>query len=268
VVAVVGFGPPAERRRESHVIQASWLVVDGPEECDLAMARDVVLARFLAREGRGRHLLRLHGWANPCLTTGRGQSIPREARRRLLHAGVTVARRPTGGGWLLHLPGDLSPTWIAAGPLRAGELRGVAAALSGTIVEALRRLGVPAEIATDTDRGPSRAEICFSRADREEVVAGGVKLAGVALARLGRGALVQAAIPLSPAMPSLLPVVAEWDPQRETTAQALAGIDLAELRHAIIEVSRRAASRAPTRWFWPPELLREAVAGRDVQPAD
>ena len=219
----------------------------GAEPGDLAMEREAELARA-AREGRGAPLLlRLHGWASPVLTWGRTQRLPGDLPREAAGAGVALARRPTGGGWLLHLPGDLAVTLVLRGPLRAGELRGAARATGEAIAAALGALGVDAAAAPPaaSPPGTGRADVCFQRVDREEVVAGASKVAGVALARFGRAALVQAAIPLVPARGRLAAFEARWDPRRREAVARTAAIDAGSLAAAVeTELSRRLVTGA------------------------
>ncbi len=199
----------------------------GAEPGALAMDREVGLAER-ARAGDGpRWILRFHGWAVPTLSLGKTQHVPRALPGDARGAGVSVVRRPTGGGWLLHVPGDLAVTLVARGPLRAGELRGTARLLGEAIAAALDRLGLAARaaVAAASPRGAGRAEVCFQRVDREEVSAGSTKVAGVALARVGRAALVQAAIPLVPAAGKLAGFEARWDPRRREAVIRTAGID-------------------------------------------
>jgi len=219
----------------------------GPEPGTLAMAREAQLAER-ARAGAGpRWTLRFHGWADPVLSLGKTQDRPGDLEEAARAAGVGLVRRPTGGGWLLHLPGDLAITLVARGPLRAGELRGTARLLGEAIASALDRLGLAARaaVATVTPPGAGRADVCFQRVDREEVTAGSTKVAGVALARVGRAALVQAAIPLVPAEERLAAFEARWDPRRREAVVRTAGLDAARLAAAVEEaIARRLSAEA------------------------
>ncbi len=209
----------------------------GPEPGRLAMVREAGLARR-AREGAGPcWILRFHGWAEPVLSLGKTQALPEDLAESARAAGVDPVRRPTGGGWLLHLPGDLAVTLVARGPLRAGELRGTARLVGEAIAGALERLGLGARAAaaSATPPGAGRADVCFQRVDREEVTAGSTKVAGVALARVGRAALVQAAIPLVAATGPLAAFEARWDPRRREAVARTAGIAPGPLAAAIEE---------------------------------
>ncbi|RMG43782.1 MAG: hypothetical protein D6718_11300 [Acidobacteria bacterium] len=213
-------------------------VHDGRETGAEAMRRD----RELLAEACGGIRSRTHGWANPVLTLGRTQRLGAAAAGELAAAGVEAVGRPTGGGWLLHLPGDLALTLAVPGPLARGSLREAARATGALIVEALRSLGVEASLAPGA-HPPRRAEGCFSRADRDEVVAGGVKVAGVAVARCRSGLLVQAAVPLVPAPEALAAVAERWDPQRARAVERLAGIEEARLAEGIAASASAGAFR-------------------------
>ncbi len=89
----------------------------------------------------------------------------------------------------------------------------------------------------DDKRG--RAEVCFERVDREELTVGGVKVAGVALARVRRAALVQTAVPLVPAPPELASFVADWDAARPAAARVLAGLEEGALHRAMVAALAR-----------------------------
>lgn len=234
---------------------------DPREPGSLAMARDESLSRLQRQEGGPLWLLRGHGWSRPTLTLGRGQNPSEGLLDEAREAGVDLVRRPTGGGWLLHLPGDLSVTAALAGPLGTGALRGAAGALARGFAHALRSLGIDAEVVPSRAGGQGREEICFQRADREEVVSGGIKVAGVALARVSRGALVQSALPLAEAEGRELEEFARrWDPARFLAARALAGLGGARLFPAVARVIAAEQGLEVDAWQWPERSLREAEA--------
>jgi lipoate-protein ligase A len=220
----------------------------GDEAALEAMAREAQLGRW-ARENQGRRpRLRLHGWSGPSLTYGRSQTLPDTIADAAQRAGVEPARRPTGGGWLVHLPGDLAVTLAVPGPLGAGEFRAAARRTARLIARGLAAAGRDVDVLTGLVRPASRAEVCFQRADRDELVVGDTKVAGVALARLGRGALVQAAVPLVAAEGPVESFAARADPRRADAVRALAGADRAALVEAIVgEFRRTSFDAAPPR---------------------
>ncbi len=227
-------------------------VNDGREPGRRAMARDAFLARA-AREGDGPRLLaRAHGWSAPVLTLGRTQQPDESLVDAARNSGIEVVRRPTGGGWLLHLPGDLSVTFVVRGPLGPGEFRGAARLIAKAISSGLQRAGRQAVVYTGLARPASRQEICFERADRDEVVVDDVKVAGVALARFGRAALVQTAIPLESALdPAVAGFAERFDPRRASAVLSTAGLDADRLWGGVVEALAILTDEPALPWSWP-----------------
>ncbi|MCE5246420.1 hypothetical protein LLG88_05795 [bacterium] len=235
-------------------------VWDDAEDGALAMARDEATLEAL-QDGAGLDfLLRAHRWATPTVTLGRAQAVPPELLADAREAGVRIARRPTGGGWLLHLPGDLALTFAVRGPLGPGDLRTAARRTAQGIAAGLTACGAPALVFGGMAQPATRAEVCFMRADRDEVLVGETKVAGVALARFGRSALVQSALPLVSATPELRAFAGRWDPKRDEAAAASASPDHRALwSAAAAELSRLLRAEA-REWAWP-----EADAARAVE---
>jgi len=94
----------------------------------------------------GRPALRFYRWRPACLSFGRNQPArglcdPARAAAR----GVDIVRRPTGGLAVLH---DRELTYAAVLPVGLlGSPRETYRALNRALVEVLRRLGLPAELA-------------------------------------------------------------------------------------------------------------------------
>jgi lipoate-protein ligase A len=230
----------------------------GPEEGARAMARDESLARHLAHAGSPAIVLRRHGWQHPTVSLGRGQQVPDGLLDEAAALAVEVVRRPTGGGWLLHLPGDLALTTALSGPLRSGDFRRASRMTSQAIALGLAACGRPAIVFTGLSHPASRAEVCFQRADRDEVVLGSRKVAGVALARFGQAALVQVALPLVPAPPEFGEFAARWDAHRGAAAAESAGIDRDALWRGTVDALARIADLRAHAWHWPGPTLRDA----------
>jgi len=230
----------------------------GPEEGARAMARDESLVRHLTRAGMPAMVLRGHGWLRPTISLGRGQALPPGLLAEAAALAVDVVRRPTGGGWLLHLPGDLALTTALSGPLRAGDFRRAARSTSQAIALGLAACGRPALVFTGLSRPVSRAEVCFQRADRDEVVMGATKVAGVALARFGQAALVQAALPLAAAPPELGGFARRWDANRASAAVECVGIDREALWRGTLDALARIVDLRVRAWHWPGPVLRDA----------
>jgi lipoate-protein ligase A len=230
----------------------------GPEDGSRAMARDESLVRHLARAGVPTIVLRRHGWLRPTISLGRGQAVPDGLLDEAAALAVEVVRRPTGGGWLLHLPGDLALTTALSGPLRSGDFRRAARMTSQAIALGLASCGRPAIVFTGLTHPASRAEVCFQRADRDEVLLGSTKVAGVALARFGQAALVQAALPLVPAPPELETFAERWDVHRAAAAAESVGIDRDALWRGTVDALARIAELRAYAWHWPGPALRAA----------
>jgi lipoyl(octanoyl) transferase len=152
----------------------------------LNMAIDRAL---LERATAGESWLRLYAWSPACLSFGRHEPAARRYdRARIEGLGLDVVRRPTGGRAVWHA-GEL--TYAVAAPATAlGTLREAYGEIHRVIRNALRTLGVPAELA------PARAAIrpdggaCFAAPVGGEVVVGDHKVVGSAQLR-ENGALLQ-----------------------------------------------------------------------------
>lgn len=241
------------------------LLLDGPEDGARAMARDETMVRR-QRDGEGPvTIARVHGWYRPVLSLGRSQAIPEGLLEHATRVDVEVVRRPTGGGWLLHWPGDLAITIGYSGPLRAGELRRCSRQLAQAIalgLSAQRRLAM---VFDGGESAKSRAEVCFERVDRDEVVVDRTKVAGVALCRYGRAALVQSAIPLTKVDDARMSFSDRWDPLRAAAAAACVGVDREALARSIVAALAAVGSYREGRpWSWPAVWLRDAEARRDA----
>ncbi len=238
---------------------------DGPEDGARAMARDETLVRR-QRSGEGPvTILRIHGWNQPVLSVGRSQPIPLELGPAAAEAGVELVRRPTGGGWLLHWPGDLAISVAFAGPLRAGELRRCSRQLAQAIALGLAAERRPAMVFEGGESATSRSDVCFQRVDRDEVVVDRTKVAGVALCRFGRTALVQSAVPLARIDDRLMAFCERWDPRRNDGVAACQGVDSDRLRHGIAAAFAAVGPYREGRpWSWPAVWLRDSEHRRET----
>jgi lipoate-protein ligase A len=138
----------------------------------------------------GLALARVYGWRQPVLSFGRHQRAaglydPNTARQR----GIGVVRRPTGGRAVLHFR---EITYCIAAPEQAlGSLMQAYRTINQLLVEALRQLGVDAQIASPHTKPPRPiAGACFEEPVAGEIVASGRKLVGSAQWR-SDGALLQ-----------------------------------------------------------------------------
>jgi lipoate-protein ligase A len=147
-------------------VPAWW---DEPADAFTNMAADEVLAAEADR--RGGLVVRFYGWSPASVSLGAFQEIA-AARDLPAIAGLTVVRRPSGGGALVH-GSDL--TYAAAVPRRHpwGETAQVFYdAVHMALVDELRDRGVPARLHRATD-GPGPAAdgfLCFDRRAAGDVV--------------------------------------------------------------------------------------------------
>jgi lipoate-protein ligase A len=150
------------------------------------MARDHAMALGLSA---GAAAVRIYRWKRPTVSFGRNE--PARAGRELAaarSAGVAFVRRPSGGRAVLH---DQELTYAVALPARAlGGARSTYQAVNAGLVDALRALGVPAELAPAAPAWRPEAGPCFEAASQGEVTVEGLKLVGSAQVRLG-GVLLQ-----------------------------------------------------------------------------
>lgn len=148
-------------------------------------------AALLARARVKRQaVLRVYSWLRPTLSFGRNQrTAGAYAPGRARALGVDVVRRPTGGRAVLHAR---EITYSVTAPELPGEpLRASYARINRLLLDALRRLGATAAVASPSVRAPTPGIApCFEAPVAGELVAGGRKLVGSAQYREG-GAFLQ-----------------------------------------------------------------------------
>jgi lipoyl(octanoyl) transferase len=163
----------------------------------LNMAIDVVL---LERAGESVPVLRLYGFAPPCVSLGFAQSLSGEIAARATDRGFEIVRRPSGGRAVVHV-NDLTYAFAAGqkGESKYGALEASVSAAYKQICqglqEALRLLGVEAELGKPQTAYRHLVD-CFSATTNADLHYQGAKLAGSAQVRR-RGAVLQhGSIPL------------------------------------------------------------------------
>ncbi len=132
---------------------------------------------------RGEGVVRVYTWHTPTLSFGRNQ-LARDAYDPALAAekGVDVVRRPTGGRALLH---HHEITYSVSAPIVPGDsLREAYRSINRLLVRALKRMGVPVEVAgaSGREQAPGIAP-CFEVPSEGELTLRGRKLVGSALYR-------------------------------------------------------------------------------------
>lgn len=158
---------------------AHWrLILDDAVDGELNMALDRA-AQLAREEGSAPPTLRLYTWSSPTVTLGRFQPSDAVDAEELRRAGVSVARRFTGGRGVLH---DDELTYCMVGSVEDGVPRGVAASyrhLCTVLAQAYRDLGVPAQV-TSRDAGRGRSEACYLSTTRADLTVEGRKVSGSA----------------------------------------------------------------------------------------
>jgi lipoate-protein ligase A len=202
------------------------------------MALDHALAE-LAEPGQGT--LRLYGWWPHTVSFGRNEparglyDVAAAARQ-----GLAFVRRPTGGRAVLHAR---EVTYCAVLPADAlGGLREAYVRINEGLVEGLRALGCPAEVARGGRALAPDAGPCFQAPAPGEVVLAGRKLVGSAQVLVGASILQHGSVILGgdqaalarlaggsadPAPPATLESVAGPRPWREVAEALAAGLRLA-----------------------------------------
>ena len=222
----------------------SWrLLVEGAQPGAWNMAVDETLAEAVDA-GRSAPALRLYRWSPPCLSLGFSQPYAAADAAFCAAHGVDVVRRPTGGRAVLH---QHELTYAVAAPLGEGpftqELQVAYRAICRALVAGLRAVGVAAELAGEPPGGmikPTAAIPCFVGPAAGEVVAGGRKLVGSAMRRIG-GAILQHGS-----------ILERWDGALQAGALGLA--DDSSLRPAVVTIADLVVE-APA-----PERLAAAIA--------
>lgn len=175
-------GPLADREWRL-VREESW---DGP----MNMALDEVAAATTA--SGGPRTVRVYRWDPSTLSLGYRQDPDTVDWDFCDREGVTVTRRPTGGGGIYHdTYGDISYTIVAPADELPGDLMECYGLLCEPILDAFDRLGVDAGFA-DEEQPALHQPACYLRAlhPAHDVVVAGRKISGNAQYRQ-RDAVIQ-----------------------------------------------------------------------------
>lgn len=189
-----GASPPGSSATTSTLPEADpWYVVtDGNQDAALNMALD---AAWLEAAPNTRHpLLRFYGWSGTPASFGYFQKQSTAAALTRLRP---LVRRPTGGGvvnhaddWTYSLVVPASHPWYA---LRAHESY---RRIHEWILAALPTLAPRLTLASTRASGAPGS--CFARAERNDLVFDGQKIAGAAQRRKREGLLIQGSINATP----------------------------------------------------------------------
>jgi lipoate-protein ligase A len=148
------------------------------------MDRDLEFFNGFFKERTG---LRLYGWTERCITYGRNQKVN--------ETGLPSARRPTGGGMVVHST-DISFSFFIhpRSPLWTPSVRGTYFQISNLIKDALRKKGFEVDYPGEISDNKKRREMCFERAEPHELVLNRKKVMGCALLKEKQRFLAQGTI--------------------------------------------------------------------------
>ena len=146
------------------------------------MALDQALLDQAEETGEG--FVRLYRWAPFCLSFGRHEpALRRYDQAAILRRGLDAVRRPTGGRAVWHAR---ELTYAVAAPTSwFGTLPQSYQAIHAVLAQAVRALGVPAELAPAATIAGITSGACFASMAGGEVKALGRKLVGSAQLRQG-----------------------------------------------------------------------------------
>lgn len=182
-------------------LSREWiLLLDEPRPGWLNMAIDAMLLD--RAEATGARYLRLYRWDPWCLSFGRHEPATRRYDRSHIEAReIDVVRRPTGGRAVWHAR---ELTYSVVSPVAEyGGLREAYAAIHGMFAEALRRLGIPADLAAPGVTPGPGAGPCFAAPVGGEVLVETRKVIGSAQVRQGSAFLQHGSLLLEDDQPFL-----------------------------------------------------------------
>ena len=184
----------------------------------------------------GGPTLRLYRWAPPCLSFGRNEPArSRYDRDAIERRGLDVVRRPTGGRAVWH---DAELTYAVAAPVALfGTLAESYRAIHARLADALRALGIRAELAAPRRAAAVGAGPCFAAPVGGEVLVDGKKVIGSAQVRRGTAFLQHGSILLNGSQDVISAVSRQPSAVSSATSLSLVlgrTIDFPEVAEAII----------------------------------
>lgn len=207
------------------------LIFSQPAKGAWNMAVDEALLEGMA-QADAQAVLRLYAWNPPCLSLGYAQPFSDVELQALQRYGWELVRRPTGGRAILHTD-ELTYAVIAphSEPRMAGSVLESYQRVSMALLEALRRLNLPAEAQEKKQIKPGsnpNGAVCFEVPSNYEITVNGLKLIGSAQARKREGVLQHGSLPLYGDLSRITQALAFYDAdgnkdesQREQAAQRL-----------------------------------------------
>ncbi|MFN3396292.1 MAG: biotin/lipoate A/B protein ligase family protein [Thermodesulfovibrionales bacterium] len=177
----------------------AWRLIDSGEgDAFYNMAIDEAIA-IAVMNGVVPPTLRFYGWKVPSVSLGHFQRIDDINLNYCIENNLPVVRRPTGGRAILH--GDeLTYSFSARNEDGfSGGLMESYSLIGNAFLEALRMLGLDAEMMQRRQKGSilTRSPLCFNSTSIGEISLRGIKLIGSAQRRWKGGFLQQGSIPYS-----------------------------------------------------------------------
>ncbi len=166
----------------------NWrLLLDGAATGARNMAIDEAL--LLCALPGSESALRFYSWNPACVSLGRFQKLE-SPQSSIINRQSSIVRRPTGGRAIWHQH-EITYAVVLREEILPQDARSVVGSyawLSRGFIAGLRKLGVPAELASGETK--ARTENCFASAARSDFVVDGRKLIGAAQCRKN-GAILQ-----------------------------------------------------------------------------
>lgn len=165
--------------------------IDSPGLAQENMSCDESLF-FSGEENQTKQIsLRFYSWKNPAISFGYRQKIEQlidSSKAQKLN--IELIKRITGGGMVLHQPGELTYALVIPLSFLNQSLIGSYKYLSEIIIKALEKIGVSASLASRRGILRSNDNLCFARPVKYEILSGQKKLVGSAQKR-GKFVLLQ-----------------------------------------------------------------------------
>jgi lipoate-protein ligase A len=185
------------------------------------MAVDEAILEAIGRN-ETQPTLRLYAWEPACLSLGYAQPISDVDAVQLEAHGWDIVRRATGGRAILHTDElTYSVTGSQEEPRLAGGVLESYRRLSWALLDALQKLGIPAEALPQPQisgsNGRPKEPVCFEVPSNYEITIHGKKLVGSAQARKKDGVLQHGTLPLYGDLTRITQVLAFPDEEKRRT---------------------------------------------------
>ncbi len=133
---------------------------------------------------RGGVRLLIYSWLNPAISFGYSQNIEKLVDiNKAKTLGIELVKRITGGGMVLHQPGELTYCLVASKQLFKPGIISSCNQISEIIIKALGKLDIKANLAGRKGQAQFRETFCFARPTKYEILYKDKKLVGSAQRR-------------------------------------------------------------------------------------